>query len=75
MPARPAHLPNTRERSALQLLSSGRGLSLAKLYIAGRKTIQGLIAKGWVASDENGLEATYRITDAGLGALQEKLPI
>ena len=48
MPARPGHLPHNLERTTLQKMSATRGLSSVQLHPAGRRTIAGMIAKGWI---------------------------
>jgi hypothetical protein len=75
MPARPSHLPHNLERTALQKLSATPGLPSAKLYPAGKQTITGMLAKGWIErqSDASG-GARYRITLAGEAALKAKIP-
>ena len=74
MPARPSHLPHNLERTALQKLSGRDGLPVAKLHPTGKKTIAGMIAKGWIQKQVNGGE-TFRITPAGEAALKAKIPI
>ncbi len=75
MPPRPSHLPNNIERSALQKMSPTHGLPLAKLHPAGRKTIAGMVAKGWIDKvvDANA-GAGFCITPAGKAALEAKIP-
>jgi hypothetical protein len=75
MPARPSHLPHNLERTTLQKMSATRGLSSAQLHPAGRRTIAGMIAKGWIEKriDARG-SATYCVTSAGKAALKAKIP-
>ena len=70
MPARPAHIPHNIERSALQKLISIGKLPLVKLHPAGKRTIELMIAKGWIRKD--GQE--YSLTEAGEAALRAKIP-
>ena len=75
MPSRPRHLPHNLERSALQKMSATQGLPLAKLHPAGKQTIAGMIAKGWIEKQiDAGPGARYRITPAGEAALKAKIP-
>lgn len=75
MPMRPSHLPHHSERTALQKLLSNPGSPLSTLHPAGKKTIAGMLAKGWV---ERKLDARtgarYYITPAGEAALRAKIP-
>jgi len=73
MPARPSHLPHNLERNALQKLSGTDGLPLVKLHPTGKRTVAGMIAKGWIEKRVNGGE-TFRITPAGEAALKAKIP-
>jgi hypothetical protein len=74
MPARPSHLPHNRERTALQQLRATPGLPLAKLHPAGKQTIAGMVAKGWIERQVDGAGARYCITPAGEAALKAKIP-
>jgi hypothetical protein len=75
MPARPSHLPHNRERTALQQLRATPGLPLAKLHPAGKQTISGMVAKGWIERRSDGRGSTgYSITPAGEAALMAKIP-
>ena len=74
MPPRPSHLPHNLERTALQKMSSTHGLPLAKLHPAGKKTIAGMVAKGWIEKQVDDAGATFRITPAGKAALEAKIP-
>ena len=71
MPARPSHLPHNLERNALQKLSGTDGLPLVKLHPTGKRTVAGMIAKGWIEKRVNGGE-TFRITPAGEAALKAR---
>ena len=50
-------------------------MPIEKLYPAGKHTIAGMIAKGWIErkSDDRG-RAGYCITAGGLEALKAKIP-
>jgi hypothetical protein len=75
MPARPSHLPHNLERSALQTLRAKSGLSLEKLHPAGRQTVAGMLAKGWIAREVDVRSgARYCITPAGEAALKAQIP-
>jgi hypothetical protein len=76
MPTRASHIPNSGERTALQKLRGNTpGLPLAKLHPAGRQTIAGMLAKGWIAKHVDVREGPlYRITLAGEVALTAKIP-
>ena len=71
MPARRSDIPQAIERSALQRMSASRGLSPDKMHPAGKKTIAGMLEKGWIERQADG--RTYCITPAGEAAL--KAPI
>jgi hypothetical protein len=75
MPTRPSHLPHNLERSTLQKMSATRGLPSAQLHPAGKQTIAGMLAKGWIEkrSDPRG-GTTYCVTPAGKAALKAKIP-
>jgi hypothetical protein len=75
MPARPSHLPHNLERTTLQKMSPTRGLPPAQLHPAGKWTIAGMIAKGWIEkrTDARG-STTYCVTPAGNAALKAKIP-
>jgi hypothetical protein len=63
------------ERSALQKMSSTQGLPLAQLHPAGKQTIAGMVAKGWIKRQADGnAGASYCITPAGEAALKAKIP-
>jgi DNA-binding PadR family transcriptional regulator len=51
------------------------GLSSVQLHPAGKQTIAGMVAKGWIEMqmDANG-GARYRITPDGEAALKAKIP-
>jgi hypothetical protein len=74
MPTRPSHLPDTRERSALQKMHADRGLPLAALHPSSKQAIGKMIIKGWVAVDDKSPSMTFRITPAGVAALRAKIP-
>jgi len=54
-------------------MSAIHGLPLAKLHPAGKKTIAGMVAKGWIEQVEHA-DATFRVTPAGEAALKAKIP-
>jgi len=56
MPARTSHIPHAVERSTLQKMNLTEGLPIEKLHPAGRQTIAGMLAKGWIErrSDDRG---------------------
>jgi hypothetical protein len=70
MPARPKHIPHSIERTALQKMGVGVGLSSDKLYPAGKQTIAAMLAKGWI--ERHG--GSYFITEAGKAALRAVIP-
>ena len=61
MPPRPSHLPHNVERTALQLLNrTGAALPALRLYPASRRTIAGMLNKGWIESRRPGNQAWRR---------------
>ena len=72
MPARASHIPHNTERTALQKMSVVRGLSLEHLHPAGKRTISGMVAKGWIERQPDG--RTYCITPSGAAALKATIP-
>jgi hypothetical protein len=76
MPSRPSHLPHNLERSTLQMMSAGQGLPSAKMHPAGKRTIAGMLGKGWIKKQmvADG-SARYFITSAGEAALKAKIPL
>jgi hypothetical protein len=74
MTPRAHHIPQARERGALQKLLSGKPLSLVQLYPAGQNTIAGMVAKGWIVSETPAQGRRYRITTAGAEAFRTKIP-
>jgi len=76
MPSRPSHLPHNLERSTLQRMSATQGLPLEKMHPAGKQTIAGMLAKGWIRKQIVANQgARYIITPAGEAALKAKIPI
>jgi len=75
MPSRPSHIPHARERSTLQKMSPSEGLPFEKMHPAGKQTIAGMLAKGWIQrrSDDRG-RTIYCITEAGYDALTTLIP-
>jgi hypothetical protein len=72
MPVRSSHIPHNLERSALQKMSLVQGLQLIELHPAGKHTIAGMLAKGWIKQQTG---AKYLITPAGDAALKAKIPL
>ena len=72
MAPRASHLPNHRERSAMQSMRVRGELPLAKLYPTGKPTLERMLAKRWIVV--GGSPETYRITPAGEAALKAKIP-
>jgi predicted transcriptional regulator len=72
MPARPSHIPQNTERTALQKMSIIRGLSLQHLHPAGKRTISVMVEKGWIERQPDG--RTYCITPTGAAALRAVIP-
>jgi hypothetical protein len=76
MPSRPSHLPHNLERTALQKMSAEKGLPSSKLHPAGKSTIAGMLAKGWIVKQTGaGDGVKYLITPAGEAALKAKIPL
>ena len=76
MPPRLSHLPHNLERTALQKLSATWGLLLAQLHPAGKQTVAGMEAKGWIEKQSDvGGRTRYCITPAGEAALKAKIPV
>jgi hypothetical protein len=71
MAARPNHIPNARERTTLQKMSSTLGLSPEQLRPAGGQTIAGMSRKGWIEKQPD--DGTYCITPAGVAALTDSM--
>lgn len=75
MPARPSHIPHNGERTILQKLRETPALPLAKLQPAGRQTIAGMVAKGWIEQQLDARAvARFSITPAGEAAFKAKIP-
>lgn len=74
MPARASNIPHSTERSALQKLLGGGALSLTKLNPAGKNTVAGMLAKGWIVSEAGAKGPQYRITPTGIAAFKAKIP-
>ena len=75
MPARPSHIPHAVERATLQKMSAAEALPLEKLHPAGKQTVAGMLAKGWIErrSDDRG-RLGYCITAVGQEAMKVKIP-
>jgi hypothetical protein len=67
MPAGPSHIPQARERAALQKMSPTRGMRLEQLHPAGKQLIASLVTKGWIEKQQDG--RTYCIMPAGEAGL------
>jgi hypothetical protein len=75
MPARPSHIPHNLERTTLQKMSATEGLPSAQLHPAGKQTIAGMIAKGWIERCSDGRGGIgYSITSEGKAALKARIP-
>jgi hypothetical protein len=75
MPARPSHIPHAVERTTLQKMSATAGVPLEQLHPAGKQTVAGMLAKGWIErrSDDRGRPG-YCITPTGQAAMRMKIP-
>jgi predicted transcriptional regulator len=73
MPPRPKHIPHNIERTTLQKMSHTRGLTFQRLQPAGKQTVAGMVAKGWIEKQPDG--RTYCITPAGDAALRAFIPV
>jgi len=75
VPPRPSHLPHNVERTALQKMSASHWLPSNRLHPASKKTIAGMLAKGWIERQlDASAGARYRITLGGQAALKAKIP-
>ena len=72
MPAGPSHIPQAKERTALQKMSPTRGIRPEQLHPAGKQLIASMVAKGWIEKQPDG--RTYCITSAGEEALRAIIP-
>jgi hypothetical protein len=63
---------NHRERQFMQYLRGAGWVSVGRLP-SSRRTIAGLITKGWIEMQGVGEETCYRITETGLAA--KKAPV
>lgn len=68
---RPSHLPNHRERTALQLLRTHGELPILKLHPTGLATVSKMVEKAWI---ERVGSDVYRLTPAEEAALRAELP-
>jgi hypothetical protein len=76
MPARSRHVPHYLERSTLQRMSATKGLPSTQMHPAGKSTIAGMLAKGWIKTQMvTGGVASYLITPVGEAALKAKIPL
>ena len=56
-------------------MSATHGLPLAQLHSAGKRTIAGMVEKGWVEKQiDANMGERFRITPAGEAALKAKIP-
>ena len=72
MPAGPSHIPQAKERAALQKMSPTRGMRPEQLP-AGHHLMASMVAKGWIEKQPDG--RTYCITSAGDEALRAIIPV
>jgi hypothetical protein len=76
MPARSSHIPHNLERSALQKMSATHALPAKQMHPAGKSTIAGMLAKGWIKTQMvGGGGASYLITPKGEAALKAIIPL
>jgi predicted transcriptional regulator len=54
-------------------MSPTRGLTFERLQPAGKQTVAGMVAKGWIEKQPDG--RTYCITPAGDAALKAVIPV
>jgi hypothetical protein len=75
MALRDPKIPDSRERSALQLMKHGNWVARNDLYPTGKNAIASLVRKGWI-EQRIGPSASkqLRITPAGRAALAAKIP-
>jgi hypothetical protein len=73
MPPRPKHIPHNIERTTLQKMSRTRGLTFESLQPAGKQTVAGMVAKGWIQKNPD--DGTYCITPAGDATLKAIIPV
>ena len=66
---------NHRERQFMQHLRAGGWVKAHVAPAAGPTLIELLLAKGWIERRGTGNEVSYRITDTGLAAKKEKVPM
>ena len=56
-------------------MSATEGLTVWNMHPVGKKTIAGMVAKGWIErSSGGGVDARYCITEVGQEALRAKIP-
>jgi DNA-binding transcriptional regulator PaaX len=73
VPPRVSSLPHNGERHALQALLSGTWKPERLLYPTKRRTLSGMVAKGWIEQN-GGAQFEYKITDAGREAMRRQMP-
>jgi len=71
MPPGPSHIPQAKERAALQKMSVARGVR-PELLPAGKQMIASMVTKGWIKKQPDG--RTFCITSAGVEALKAPIP-
>jgi predicted transcriptional regulator len=71
MAPRYTHIPDARQRHALQLIRAG-AVSNIFSYV-GKHTIKRLIEKGWIEAVALG-QKKYRVTQSGEAAVKAKIP-
>jgi len=75
MALRDPKIPDSRERSALQLMKHGNWVVPKDIYPAGQMTIASMVRKGWIEQGAGPSGAQpLRITHAGRAALTAKIP-
>jgi hypothetical protein len=60
MPPRPKHIPHNIERTTLQKMSHTRGLTFQRLQPAGKQTVAGMVAKGWIENNQTAVHIASR---------------
>jgi hypothetical protein len=71
MALRDDRIPNNTERSALQKLIGAGPMPWFKLHPAGKRTLSGMLQKGWITMEGQ----NYGVTPAGESAFRAKIPI
>jgi len=55
-------------------MSATAGLTVGNMHPVGKKTIAGMVAKGWIERSGGGVDTLYCITEIGQEALRAKIP-